>query len=519
MAVVLDHVRRLSDTAELTDGELLQLFAASRDEPAFEALMRRHGPLVFGLCRRLLGDGYIAEDVFQATFLVLARKAGSLRKPALLASWLYGVASRLALNERRKAQRRRRHEINRTDLPTDARPHLDCAAEKQTMSTDPAGALGTAELLAALDEELARLPDKYRMPLLLCGVAGKKTGEAARDLGCPEATLKSRLRRGRELLHCRLARRGFALSAATLTTLLDTAPATSAVPAGLLTATARTALPFFAGRALGGTGSAVAVLLAQRLLRSLALQKFAFRLLAALSLALCGGAAALLTWPGDANGPTKVTPSTGGDKAAVAYAPDGKTLVTGSTDGTGLVWDAALLTGPPARPAAAVKAEALTAAWEALAVEDAARAFDGMTTLAAAPAEAVPLLRERLKPAAEPNMKELADWIARLDSEAFAVREEAAAALRKVGPASGPALRKALTANPSAEGERRIETLLAELGQIKLSADSLRALRAIEVLEMIRSPEAAETLKALADGAPGAPETEAAREARQRLGK
>jgi RNA polymerase sigma factor (sigma-70 family) len=119
MTVVLDHVRRLADPAEPADGELLRQFVTSRDEPAFEALVRRHGPLAYGLCRRLLGDCHVAEDVFQATFLVLARKAGSVRKTALLASWLYGVASRLALNARRKTRRRRRHEVSAADLPGD----------------------------------------------------------------------------------------------------------------------------------------------------------------------------------------------------------------------------------------------------------------------------------------------------------------------------------------------------------------------------------------------------------------
>jgi RNA polymerase sigma factor (sigma-70 family) len=368
MTVVLDHVRRLADPAVLTDGELLRLFASSRDKSAFEALMRRHGPLIYGLCRRSLGDGHIAEDVFQATFLVLARKAGSVRNPALLASWLYGVASRLAQNERRKARRRRRHEVSSSDLPSDGRPILDRVPEEPTMSTDPAATLGTAELLAALDEELARLPDKYRMPLLLCGVAGEKAAEAARNLGCSEAALKSRLRRGRELLRRRLARLGFGLSVAALATLLEAAPASPAVPATVLTATVRTALPFVTRQALSGSSEAVA--LAERLLRSLALQKFAFGLVVAVSLVLFGGAATLPAWRDTDKRPTKDTQPGGVYKAAkvdrhgdplppgalarlgtirwrhgaiasfVTYTPDGKQLVSAGADGVARLWDA-----------------------------------------------------------------------------------------------------------------------------------------------------------------------------------
>jgi hypothetical protein len=208
-----------------------------------------------------------------------------------------------------------------------------------------------------------------------------------------------------------------------------------------------------------------------------------------------------------------------GDIAALAYAPDGKTLATGSADGTGLVWDVARLTEPATRPAADVKEEALKAAWDALAGEDAARAYDGMMMLAAAPGQGMRFLHERLKPAAAPNAKELADWIARLDSDEFEVRQKAAEALRKVGPTAGPVLREARAARPSAEVKRRIDTLLAEIDRAKLSGEDLRALRAVEVLEMVRSPEAREVLKALAGGAPGAKLTEAAREARQRIGK
>jgi hypothetical protein len=205
--------------------------------------------------------------------------------------------------------------------------------------------------------------------------------------------------------------------------------------------------------------------------------------------------------------------------AALAYAPDGRTLVTGGTDGTGLVWDVAKLTEPATRPPGDDKAEALAAAWQALAGSDAVKAFDGVSMLVAAPGQAVPLLRDHVKPAAAPNEKDLAGWIAGLDSDDFAVRREAAASLRRVGSTAGPALRKVLATDPSAEARRQIEALLADMDQASLTGDDLRAARAVEALEMIGSAEAREILKWLAGGAPGAPATEAAKAALERLGK
>jgi hypothetical protein len=142
-----------------------------------------------------------------------------------------------------------------------------------------------------------------------------------------------------------------------------------------------------------------------------------------------------------------------------------------------------------------------------------------MTTLAVAPGQAVPFLREHLKPVAVPDEGELARRITELDSDEFVVRQAAAAALRKVGPTAGPALRKALAANPSAQVKQQVEVLLADLDQARLTGDELRAGRAVEVLEMIGTPEARQVLAALAGGAAGARATEAAKEALERQGK
>src|SRR5262249_51919994 len=161
---------------------------------------RRHGPMVHGICRRLLGDGPDAEDAFQATFLVLVRKADSLRGYGSLGGWLHGVAVRVARKARVAAARRAFHEAQGT--PMSARGDF--------------AAVEWRDLRPVLDEELGRLPEKYRAPLVLCYLQGKTHEEAARALGCPNGTVYGRLARARARLRTRLLRRGVALSAAAL---------------------------------------------------------------------------------------------------------------------------------------------------------------------------------------------------------------------------------------------------------------------------------------------------------------
>src|SRR5581483_9321050 len=164
-----------------TDAELLERFLASRDETAFEALVRRHGPMVLGVCRRILRDSHDAEDAFQATFLVLVRKAASVVPREQLGNWLYGVAYRTALKARTARARRRRHERRAHALPAAA----------------PAGE--SLDLRPLLDQHLERLPAAYRAAVVLCDLEGRTKREAARQLGVPEGTLSSRLARGRAL--------------------------------------------------------------------------------------------------------------------------------------------------------------------------------------------------------------------------------------------------------------------------------------------------------------------------------
>ena len=176
---------------QVSDGQLLRWFVVWQDARAFEALVRRHGPMVLSVCRRLLGDDHDAEDAFQATFLVLARKAGVIGKPDLLAGWLYRVATRTAAKARVQAARRRFHESRAAVAPV----------------ADPLPDASRRDLGSALTAELAGLPERYRAPLVLCYLEGKTNGEAARQLGCPAGSMSSRLARGRELLRQRLTGR------------------------------------------------------------------------------------------------------------------------------------------------------------------------------------------------------------------------------------------------------------------------------------------------------------------------
>jgi RNA polymerase sigma factor (sigma-70 family) len=186
--------------AERTDPELLRLFADDSCEAAFDVLVRRYGTLVLGVCRRVLHDDHDTEDAFQATFLVLARKAGTIRKHESLASWLYKVAYRIAVRVRAGKARRRARE-------REAIQHL--ATFSPGLSHGP-------YLGEFLDSELQRLPEKYRTPVLLCYLQGASNEEAARRLRCPTGTLKIRLLRARQLLRKRLERRGVALAMSAL---------------------------------------------------------------------------------------------------------------------------------------------------------------------------------------------------------------------------------------------------------------------------------------------------------------
>jgi RNA polymerase sigma factor (sigma-70 family) len=215
----------------MSDGQLLERFLARRDEAAFECLVRRHGPIVLRVCRDVLPDPHEAEDAFQATFLVLVRNAGTIRDPESLGRWLYEVASRVALRARAHAARRQAQERQGVEM-VPAVPGFDAADR---------------ELKPLLHEELGRLPEKFRAPLVLCYLEGLTYEEAARRLHCPLGTLKARLTRGRELLRSRLSRRGVAVTMLLLLMVLS--EESLAVPPALIDSTVRTGMEVTAGGA------------------------------------------------------------------------------------------------------------------------------------------------------------------------------------------------------------------------------------------------------------------------------
>ena len=212
-------IRRLRRVAEqtadgATDASLLERFVAGRDEAAFELLLWRHGPMVLGLCRRMLRCEQDAEDAFQTAFLLLSRKAASVRRGEAVAGWLYRTAYRIALRVRQTARFR----------PVAIPPGSDPVASP----SDPD--IIWRDLRPVLDDEIQRLPAKYRLPIILCYFQGRTHAEAALELGCPKGTVSVRLQRGRELLRGRLTRRGLALSAASLALLAAGRTASAAVP-------------------------------------------------------------------------------------------------------------------------------------------------------------------------------------------------------------------------------------------------------------------------------------------------
>jgi RNA polymerase sigma factor (sigma-70 family) len=281
---VLRHARRLAGE-ESPDDQLLQRFAQRQDAGAFEALIRRHGGLVWRICRRVLGNAQDAEDSFQATWLVLARRASSIRKPRALASWLHGAAFRIARKARRAAQRR------------DSRPGLP----QHRAVPDPGEEAAWRELGRLVEEEVNALAEKYRAAILLCYWEGLTTEEAARRLGCPQGTVKTRLGKARELLQQRLARRGVTLPAGVIVTLLAPGLADAASPPAQVAVTTRTALAFHATQ---GSGAPMPIpALAEGGLRGTSPGKAMLGMALLVAGALATGAGALLRPPSRALGP------------------------------------------------------------------------------------------------------------------------------------------------------------------------------------------------------------------------
>ena len=217
----------------LPDGQLLQRYVATHDQSAFASLVERYGALVLGVCVRVLQNSHDAEDAFQATFLVLARRAATLDGRGSLGNWLYAVAYRTAIKARQSAARRRARELQVLNMST------VLSSEEEEWS----------DLRPLLDEELNQLPVKYRAPLVLCYLEGKTQEQAARELGWPTGSMSRRMNRARDLLQERLARRGLALSTGLLFVLIAKNAGAAIVSPTLVSITAKAALVFAAGQA------------------------------------------------------------------------------------------------------------------------------------------------------------------------------------------------------------------------------------------------------------------------------
>jgi RNA polymerase sigma factor (sigma-70 family) len=258
--LVLRHIRELAAAkaaVDVSDGELLERFIRGHEESAFEALVKRHGPMVLGVCQRILHHRDDAEDAWQATFLVLARKAASIGQPASVGSWLYKVAYHMAARARKQAAARQKRESH--------------AAARS--APDPLAEVTGRELLTLLDEELQNLPDRYRAPLVHCYLEGQTRDEAARQLGCSRSTINRRLELGKEKLRRQLAKRGLSLSAILLTLALTQSKAGDCLAAPLARATITAGLATAARGAIGGLVSPRVAELANGALRAMGVAK------------------------------------------------------------------------------------------------------------------------------------------------------------------------------------------------------------------------------------------------------
>jgi RNA polymerase sigma factor (sigma-70 family) len=272
-------LRREEDT--LSDGQLLDRFLEKRDEVAFAALVRRHGPMVWGVCRRIVGHAHDAEDAFQAAFLILVRKAAAVKWRAAVGNWLYGVACHAALKARTASARVRAKEKQVTSMPE---PAMEPRKDRE-------------ELQMLLDQELTALPDKYRLPVVLCDLEGRTRKAVAAQLKIPEGTLSSRLATAHQMLAKRLARHGLAVSGGSLAALFAQNAASASVPAAVVSSTIKTATLVAARQgAVAGVVSTKVAALTEGVMKAMLLTKLKIATAVLLVVGSFGSAAGLLSY-------------------------------------------------------------------------------------------------------------------------------------------------------------------------------------------------------------------------------
>jgi len=295
---VLQFIRKIAVRAQfarLPDRELLERFVDAQEEEAFAALVCRHGSMVLRVCLQVLANAHDAEDAFQAAFLVLSRKAASVKKQKSVGSWLFGVAYHTSTNLKRNLMRRRSYE----------------SRVSQRSEADPLSALTLREAQVIVSQELARLPEEHRAPLVLCSREGLTRDEAAQQLGLPLGTLKSRLEEARKRLRVRLTARGLTLSGAFVASMFGEKMASAAIPVGLLTSTVRAATSVATGRAAAWVVSAKVAALTERVVKTMLPTKLktTLALLLVASMLTCGLGAlklsALAVQQGDAKAKDK----------------------------------------------------------------------------------------------------------------------------------------------------------------------------------------------------------------------
>jgi RNA polymerase sigma factor (sigma-70 family) len=497
LSAVTRYVRHLSarDLRALTDRQLLDRFTLQQEEEAFTELVRRHGPLVLSVCRRVLGNSHDAEDAFQAAFLVLVKKAGSIRQGDSIAGWLYRVAHRLALRARALGDRRRKQLVPLRDVA--AGPDL------------PQDGLATS-----LDEEVRRLPEQYRSAVVLCYLEGRTQAEAARMLATTADAVNSRLKRARELLRQRLTRRGLLLSTAAVAGALAASAARAALPQALVWRTARTAL----GAATNGRSacrpSALADALARGALQPMTTTKV--KILSALALALTLLLTCALAVPAPVLGDDPPASAPEGGKRPPAQVGEKPVPRPGDKQKPQFSCILLWMDGGPSqidtfdpKPNHAngklfkaidtnVKGIQVSEVLPRLARQmhhlaiirslthregDHGRGtylmrtgypVDGMTEYPALPCVLAKELgngrkaagsagKEKLRPAAPADAQQIARLIGDLKGKQFGARQKAMQELEKLGHAAEPALRKALADGPMLELRQRIEQLLQKL--------------------------------------------------------